>query len=269
MRRDGILVFAIGAEYARFAYGLYLSAKAQDVEVAIAVDEGAKPYLRDKGLTPIEVPVPNKLVHPFWYEQFAYDLTPFDTTLKMDADCVLHAGVNMTHIFDRIRQGMCTGIPYDLQGDLRLETAYRQYEDSVGLPTVYSTMFGFNKNNEAYLFYQHIKMFVRHWGSHYLPMTVGKQMTTDTLYSMAWLACHSERSVLGGLPFHHVKSATMNWPNNQREDWTQDTPHHLDDDGRLYINGIAVFAPCHYYDKNFMSTAMIARLERLCSLSST
>jgi hypothetical protein len=261
MRSFGILTFAFGEAYARHAYGLHLSAKAQGVGVTVVTTQWdpAMRYLADRGV--LVKLIPEKDKHPFWYEQFAYDESPYSVTLKMDADCFIPKGADMRAIRNMIEQHqVVNGVPYTLQHEPLHSTAYRQQEVAMGLPTVYSTMFGFVKGSEAHLFYQHIKAFCHHWGSQHLPMTVGVKLTTDTLYSMAWAACHNASAALIGLPFHHMKPATMGWGAEAREDWTREIPYQVRGTS-VFVGGQSVCLPIHYQDKNFLNDAIIKELE--------
>src|SRR5438270_78142 len=105
MRSFGILTFAFGEHYARHAYGLYLSAKAQGVPVIVCTRQydPARLYLVDHNV-PFIVTHHSPDHEPFWYEQFAYDMTPFQFTLKMDADCFIPEGADMKGIQRTIEQ---------------------------------------------------------------------------------------------------------------------------------------------------------------------
>lgn len=264
MRSFGILTFAFGLDYARHAYGLALSAKVHKVPTCVVTSPNdlAYPYLLNKG---VQLQAVTRTAHdPFWYEQFAYDNTPFEVTLKMDADCLIPADANMKLVRDLIeRHNIINGIPHTLTHTPVYDTPYRDREKSWGLPTVYSTMFGFTRCTEAHLFYEHVKTFCTHWGSDVLPMTKDVPLTTDSLYSMAWAACHSPSSALMGLPFHHMKPGTMDW-GAVREDWTREVPYHIKG-SRVYVGGHCVSLPIHYQDKLFMNDNVINELEAACS----
>lgn len=277
MRSFGILTFAFGLNYAKHAYGLALSARAHGVQVAVATKMGdpACAYLNEKGVQTLLLTAPpmgqrrgqdrepaGQWFHSaFAHEQFAYDVSPFDLTLKMDADCLIPRDADMELIRTLIvRHQVVNGVPHTLTHEPVYSTEYREREVSWGLPTVYSTMFGFTRCAEAHLFYQHIKAFCAHWDTDALPMTKGIPMTTDTLYSMAWAACHNLSSALMGLPFHHMKPATVGWGPGVREDWTREVPYHVKG-SRVYVGGQCVCLPMHYQDKNFMSDDVIKELE--------
>lgn len=262
MRSFGILTFAFGLDYARHAYALFLSARAHGVKVTAATTriDVAVQYLVDRGV-PVQLVEPVGGAHPFWYEQFAYDIAPFDLTLKMDADCMIPRDADMELVRTLIaRHQVINGVPHTLTHEPVHSTVYREREVSWGLPTVYSTMFGFARCNEAHLFYQNIKAFCAHWDTDVLPMTKGVPMTTDTLYSMAWAACHNASSALMGLPFHHMKPGTMGWGMGIREDWTREVPYHVKG-SRVFVGGQCVSLPIHYQDKNFLSDMLIQELE--------
>lgn len=269
MRSFGILTFAFGLEYAKHAYALALSARAHGVRVVVCslLDDPACAYLQDKGIQVALVDA-KTAARPFWYEQFAYDVSPFDLTLKMDADCLIPRDADLELIRGLIaRHQVVNGVPHTLTHEPTYSTAYREREVSWGLPTVYSTMFGFTRCTEAHLFYQHIKAFCAHWDTDALPMTKGVPMTTDTLYSMAWAACHNPSSALMGLPFHHMKPATIGWGLGVREDWTREVPYHVKG-SRVYVGGQCVCLPFHYQDKNFLNEDVIKELEAasVCSV---
>jgi hypothetical protein len=272
MQSAGILTFVEGLAYAQMARALYHSAVPNNVGFLAGVAENdivSQDYLLDHKVPIVTVATKRSTPEPFWFEKFAYDVTPFDLTLKMDADCLIPAGCNLALVFESIRRNdLITGVPHTLDHQKWPSTAHRQLEIRMGMPTVYSTMFGFSKHNEAYLFYQHLKQFYHYWGRDELPMTKGIPLTTDTVYSMAWAACHTQRKVLAGIPFHHIKPMTMNWGQGVREDWTNLVPHSLDDQGRVFIGGMRATLPLHYHDKQFMTPDRIELLERLnvCSV---
>lgn len=262
MKTKGILTFAIGQDYAKYAVGLFYSAKAQGVQCSVVTDGGpADEVLLQHGVDKVlRAPRPVADEPAFWYEQFAYDLTPFDVTLKMDADCIIPKGADMQRVFDKIEQcQLLNGVPHTLEGKDAKTLQYRHAESAKGMPSVYSTMFGFSKVTEAHLFYQHIKMLWREWDNYAWIKDIPK--TTDALYSVAWAASHTPSACLHMLPFHHMKPATMGWPDHQREDWTTSLPFHVDPEGRLYVRGMRVGLPTHYFDKGFMTDQLIQHLK--------
>jgi hypothetical protein len=265
MRTRGILTFAVGIEYARMAYALYLGTLQFGTEVGfIACVSGREEaeYLRARGV-PYEVIPAGTKDQPFWFEQCARDLTPFDLTLKMDADCIIPRGCNLHSVFDMIdERRMVNGVPYTLEGTPAGVSPYRKQDEERGLPPVYSTMFGFSIGTMSSLFFSHVKTFYRLWGSDYLPMTKDLPLTTDSVYSMAWLATKPMGCALHGAPFHHMKPGTMGW-DNIPDNWSTVMPNHIDQEGRMFVSGTRVGLPCHYQDKTFMTDANLKQLEEV------
>lgn len=258
MRTTGILTFALGKGYAVCAAHLFRSARMSGTDVCICVPD--TDVASQKTLQDMNVPfVPFKdsgldKTNKFWFETLAYDLTPFDVTLKMDSDCFIPYGCNLDRYFERTeKSGVLNGSPTDLEGKPVLSSPYRDWETKNGLPEIYSTMFGFIKSEDTKKFFEAVKGVYYNWNS--IEKTGTWTCTTDTAYSWAWAQTFTSASALSGLPFHHMKPGTMGWGSNFREDWTKSIPHSVDPTSRVWVGGRRVSLPIHYVDKNFIQSA--------------
>lgn len=268
MRSRGVLTFAIGEAYTRAAHGLYLSTLLQkDVGFVAIVKPDAREdiaYLTKNNVPYTELSNRHEVKGRFWFEQAAFKVSPFQLTLKMDADCLLPNGSSLNYAFMRIlEQGLVNGSPHTLLGNKFSPTAYRSGENERGLPSVYSTMFGFDKSKESKQFFQVLKSVYKNWDTDALQVSKGIELTTDSAYSIAWSICNPNNdAVSGGIPFHHMKPSALGWTDTS-DAWTSSVPHHIDDAGRVFVAGIRVGLPMHYFDKRFLSKAYLDQLKEL------
>ena len=258
----GILTFAFGREYQLQAYCQTLTAKKNlgdmPVSVVVAAGEPVDPKL--KSVANI-IPLKGKWA-TFEYEQLALDLTPYDLTYKTDADVLYPRGATLYH---GSNLAIASGVATDIRGLVSLSTAYRPLETSLGTPVIYSACFTFNKHSgKAQEFFAAVKDLYRDWYRLKLWDKTEKPLppTTDTVYSLAWMKVFG-LSRVDGNEFIHAKPEINGWTDGE---WTKNNVFMLDDNGRMFLNGVRLCKPFHYYDKTLITSEFVERLENVCAV---
>jgi hypothetical protein len=256
----GILTFAFGSEYQTQAYCQALTAdKNLNMEVSVVVEDG-KPV--DKKLETVARIIPLKgKWDKFEYEQLALDLTPYDLTYKTDADLLFPRGSVLYHAK---HLPVTSGVPTDIRGIAHRGNAYREVETSLGLPSIYSACFSFNKHSESTQnFFDEVKRLYRDWFRLKIWDLTETPLppTTDTVYSLAWAKVFG-LSRIDGNEFIHAKPLINGWTDNE---WTKNIVFMIDDQCRMYVDGLRLSTPFHYYDKTLIKNPnFVEDLENVC-----
>ena len=246
--RIGGLTFAFGALYQKMAFQQAQSFKEHGLPFAVVLERGRVDSCVDwKSLTNTQVVELDKEVDkPFEFERYAYDLSPFEVTIKTDADLILPAGWTglplwYTHL------DLISGIPVSIQGLEVPSSPYRRAWSVYGLPEVHSAFFLFRKSAQAQTFFERVgARFDTFYST--LAKEVSRDPSTDLIYSLAWLDVVGPE--LGPcLPFLHMKFGTSGLV-SYRDNWVSHV-NLMRDSAGLYLNGVQLVHPVHYYDKSF------------------
>ncbi len=259
--KAGILTFAFGTEYQLQAYCQALTARKNlNMELTAVVEDGKAV---DKRLERVANIVALKGTwDKFEYEQLALDLTPYDLTYKTDADLVFPRGSTLYHA---THLPVTSGVACDVRGTVSDSTVYREVEADLGAPTIYSACFSFNKHmGKAQEFFETTKDLYRNWYRLSLWEKTEKPLppTTDTVYSIAWMKVMGLARINGN-EFVHAKPKINGWDDPQ---WTKTNVFMMDDGCRMYVDGIRLCKPFHYFDKTLITPEFIKRLEDVCAV---
>lgn len=247
-RNVGGLTFAFGASYRKMAFLQAQSFEQHDLPFVVVVEKGRASTcdLAWSSLCNTRIVELTHEVHsPFEFERYAYELSPFELTIKTDADLILPPGwLGLPQWSAQL--DLVSGIPVSIQGLEIPSSPYRRAWSEHGLPEVHSAFFLFRKSDKAYSFFRRVgERFDTFYST-----TVREFATpsTDLIYSLAWA------DVVGlelgpSLPFLHMKFGTSGL-NSYRDDWVSHVNFLEDADG-MYINGAQLVHPVHYYDKSF------------------
>lgn len=108
----GILIFAIGHPfYGRFAFNLACTIKAvEDIPIALIHDGTSLNHLTQEQFAVFDYMIPTDLKPGCGAKLNAYDLSPFDKTLLLDADMVWLPVHKPSELFDELGGNLFTGI---------------------------------------------------------------------------------------------------------------------------------------------------------------
>lgn len=244
----GALTFAIGAKYQRMAAIQARSWERLGIPMTVVIDGN---LIAELGRTHAQVVFlpPNRSVEvPFGFEALAYELSPYDLTFKTDADLVMPPTWKVPSYISA--SDLFTGQPHTVYGQPVVSSPYRRNWLELGVPEVHSAFFAFRKSPTAELFFDKVEEAFHNFYASPLAR-VDTRPSTDLVYSVAWPPVMGY-SLGMTLPFVHMKPMTSGL-NHSREDWTNEMSFLTSGYG-LYVQGIEIIYPFHYYDKAFVST---------------
>jgi len=112
MLEKGILIFALGhPAYGHYAFNLAVTIKAvEDIPIAVVHDESALSHLSDQQLSIFDKKIPSSIKPGCGAKLHAYDLSPFEKTLLLDADMLWLPQRNPSELFESLKGIEFTGI---------------------------------------------------------------------------------------------------------------------------------------------------------------
>ncbi len=245
----GGLTFAFGPLYQRMAFQQAASFQQHGLPFAVILEKGlADTYNVPWGsLANTQlIELNHEVEKPFEFERYAYELSPFEFTIKTDADLILPPGWQGLPSW-YLSMDLVSGIPISIQGLSIPSSPYRREWSLYGLPEVHSAFFLYRKSTRARSFFERVGY---RFDTFYTTSVreVVKAPSTDLIYSLAWA------DVVGlelgpSLPFLHMKYGTSGLI-SYRDNWVSHVNLMKDPQG-LYINGVQLVHPVHYYDKSF------------------
>ena len=274
----GFLTFAENSpsgDYVRLAYGLALSLKLTQsggggLSVVVPPDQEIDARYAWAFEHVVRLPDDHLTRDAAWKlanEWRAYALSPYDATIKVDADMLFTSDMAAiwplleTHEFR-----LCTqAVTY--RGEPVTSDYYRRLYTLNGLPTGYTAMMFFRRSALAERVFDMAELLFRHWevfAARYLQHKLRPPHPhTDEVFSLAvrLLGVEAETLEPDLLRFVHMKPFVQNWPNIGDAPWTQQVRHHLDPQGRLVVGHHVQRHPFHYTLKDFLTDALLEKLE--------
>lgn len=182
----------------------------------------------------------------------AYDASPFDETIKLEAD--MYIPRDISHWFDILSIKdvvVCTKIR-NFKQEISHVRAYRKFIDENQLPDVYNAITYFKKSHNGARFFTLVKHVFENWTEYCktLKCNLNEPATTDWVYSIACHIMGIENTMLPQfeeLSIVHMKQYINGLPT---EKWTDILIHELLPH-TLRINTIPQLYPFHYIVKNF------------------
>jgi hypothetical protein len=278
----GFFTIAQGESYQRLAYACALSLKLSqtgpnDLSIGVTKDEitniPAK-YLEVFDQV-VEIPWEDHAKNSTWKlenEWKAIYMTPYDETIKLDADMIFPGDIS--HWWDMLSdsEGVFCTKAKTYRGEVITSDYYRKTFTESNLPNVYSAMFYFKKNDLNFEFFRLCEFIFNNWERCFYeflePEHRPKFVSTDVVFGIAAKILDYPSYNLyseSDLPtFVHMKSQLQGWPEGQFmvEDWTKIVPYYFNRDCSLKIGNYAQQLPLHYHVKEFMTDKMINTMER-------
>lgn len=279
----GFFTIAQGATYQKLAYALALSLKisqpAEFSRLSIGVTEKEIALVNPKFKTVFDqvIPIPwdDHAAKSTWKlenEWKAIWMTPYDETIKLDADMFFPADISTWWDYLGKSEGVFATSPRTYRGDVITSDFYRKTFTESDLPNIYSAFFYFKKSEVNFEFFRLCEFIFNNWESCFYeflqPDHRPKIVSTDVVFAIAAkIMDYQQFNSLASVDvptFVHMKSHLQDWPNDQFmiEDWTKMIPHYFNRDCSLKIGNYLQTLPVHYYVKDFMTDRMIALMER-------
>jgi hypothetical protein len=267
-------------DYPRMAYALALSLKASQTkgpsDLTVGMTEEDLEKLPKHYLDVFDVkiiPWTDEAIMHNWKlqnEWKVYHMTPYDETIKLDADMLFTTDVNYYWEIMKARNfpiGVCNKIHTfrDIVGD---DTYYRRGFSENQFYNAYSALTYFKKSKEALLFYLQVEDIYRDWekySNEFMRINTNDVAYTDEVYGMAIRLLGWEDKVTPpqSFSFVHMKSRCQGLLDYtvSDTDWTDYLDGQYNEEG-LWINNYYQTKPVHYCVKSWCTDELIKTLEK-------
>lgn len=199
----------------------------------------------------------------FYHESYAFNLSPFKETVKVEADIIFTA--NIDHWWDCYNNAVVvTNKVQTYYNKEYTDRSQRILFDNNMLPDVYSGWVYFRYSKEAAEFYNLVKSIFDNWSwfrDHYLKNCRYDEPVTDEVYAIACkILGESKTTTKNQIPtFVHMKSKGQGLHNSKP--W-YDQLYVQKDQNNLTVGFFKQTLPFHYCDKSFATEELIKQYER-------
>lgn len=283
----GYFTIAQGAAYQRMAYAAALSlkltqpAELSKLSIGVTSDEikSVHPKYREVFDEVIEIPWEDHAKNSEWKlenEWKVIHMTPYDETIKLDADMIFPADISGWWDYLSMSDGVFATSPRTYRGDVITNDYYRKTFTESGLPNVYTAFFYFKKNDINFELFKWAEFIFNNWERMFYeflePDNRPKIVSTDVVFALAAKIMDYEQYNANpnvDVPtFVHMKSRLQGWPEDQFmiEDWTKMIPYYFNRDCTLKIGNYAQTLPLHYHVKDFVDDRMLTLMEKKLGL---
>lgn len=271
----GYLTFAQNndtTDYLNLAYLQALSIKVTQKEnqYAVVVDDATMNSVTDRHRAVFDyiIPIPgvDDAANDSWKlrnEWKAYQATPFDETIKLEADMLFTS--NLDHWWDILKlKDLCftTGV-LDYTGNVATSRAYRKAFDDNNLLNLYNGFYYFKRSPIAEQFFYYAELLFKNWDmikSDVLKDCGNEPASTDLVFAVAAKIVGDENCYLPGMvpTFAHMKGAINNWSID--DDWRNFLYYQFD--STTFTAGFTrQRVPYHYHYKDFVTEEIIKHYE--------
>jgi len=276
----GFFTIAQGELYHRLAYAMALSLKisqpAELSKLSIGVAEGEKVNPKYAAVFDeiITIPWDDAAKNSEWKlenEWKAIYMTPYDETIKLDADMLFPADISPWWDYLAESDGVFATTAQTYRGDQITSDFYRKTFTESGLPNVYTAMFYFKKTDITFELFKQAEFIYNNWERCFYeflqPDHRPKYVSTDVVFAIASkildFGANNKLPHINVPTFTHMKSQLQGWPNDQYmvDDWTKMIPAHFSRECQLKIGNYRQILPFHYQVKTFVTDKMISFME--------
>lgn len=264
-------------DYLKLAYALALSIKATQIEISnISVLTSKNTKIPDKYKEVfdniIQMPWSSLDIGPrFHNEPMAYFLSPYDETIKIEADMLLVK--DLWPIWDeylKFKSLWFTSNVYTYRNEkIFWSPSYREDFISNKLPNVYNGLMYFKGGDFSTNFFKAASYIIKNWhevSEQLLDHTRPKELSTDIVYAMATKYLDIEEIVIDDdldFGFVHMKNDLMGWDRKYgHSKWYNNIQCFISDDLEIKVGHYKQLLPFHYYHKEFLTDAIIKKYER-------
>lgn len=281
----GYFTIAQGMPYLRMAYALALSLKLTQPDgynkLAVGVDPNMIDSIPQKWADAFDaiVPIPwnDDAVNSSWKlenEWKSYWMTPYENTIKLDADMLFTADVSQWWEVLEHSDMVFAEKPITYSGELITDDACRKCFTANNLPNVYSAFWFFKKNEPCAEFFELMRdvtwNWQRFWEQQLEPNTRPQNFSTDVACAVVQqlLEIPNRLPIDSAPTFVHMKSELQNWK-LVPDSWQDALGTYMFVDGaefKFVVGNYRQLVPFHYHEKNFLTDKRISTLEQLLEL---
>lgn len=267
----GFLTVACNTEqtdYLRLAYlqALNIKQTQKNNKFAVVVDRATASKITEahKKVFDYVVEAPEHNYGPYGAEAFAFELTPFKETIKLESDLLFTRSIDhWIHTF-RLRDMMLSTGCKNYQQQQASSRQYRKVFDDNNLPDVYNGLMYFRFTKTAKHFFDTTKRIYANWNNIIgeLKNCRDSVPSTDVVFALAARIVGEELCTLPSadfVNFVHMKPAVNGFDEGLTFDEVFVTEF---DQGMIRINNVNQYHPLHYYNKNFRTDELIEFYEQ-------
>ena len=249
MTTRGFITAASGPSYVRMAYALALSINSTQTDgskLSVIVDDEAHvlPHYREAFDQIFSVGEQHHTTSSMTPRSKFYDLSPYDSTICLDADMVLLSDHSV--LWDCLeKQEITWADAFTIDDEKITNRAYRLDFDAANLPDVYSAFFFFRKGEIAETFFNVVKSIFKDWPDwryRFLkaPHCYNRRISTDIAFALA-------AQVLQIKPIFQPRF--IHYKQDLHTD--ENVPLNLMlTTGSMFVDRYRQYLPFHYYDKS-------------------
>lgn len=239
MLNRGFVIMALGDVYEKCAQTLVASIKKTmpNESVTVITNDMVTPQQND---------------NPMAYDWQIYDLSPYEYTIKLEADMIIPKSISHWWEILKTRDLVVCNTIRNFKQDIVVDTSYRRFIHNNNLPNVYNGLTYFKKSEQAKTFFDTVNTIFMEWETIIKIMNCdpAEPVSTDWVYSIACHVLGQENTLLPtftDFSFVHMKQHVNGLPT---EKWTNTLvyeilPH------VFRVNTVPQLYPFHYYLKDF------------------
>jgi hypothetical protein len=279
----GYFTIAQGEKYQRMAYALALSLKISQpselskLSIGVTTEElqTVNPKYKEVFDNVIEIPWDDHAKNSTWKlenEWKAIHMTPYDETVKLDADMIFPTDISSWWKVLELSEGVFATDAMTFRGQKITSDICRRTFTANNLPNVYTAFFYFKKTPANFELFKLAEDIFYNWETYFFNFLEPERrpafVSTDVVFALA--AKILDYTSLNRTPyldtptFVHMKSRLQGFPDDffMNEDWTKMAPYYFTKDCELIIENHRQILPFHYYVKEFMTDEMITKMEK-------
>ena len=279
MATKGYFTIAQGEQYVRCAYALALSLKAsqsKNEKLSIGVEnvDDVPEQYRWAFDHIIELPWGDHSAGEVWKrknEWKAIHMTPYDYTIKLDADMLFPADVSYWWDGLMESQMVFTTKVRNYRGQVATNDFYRKTFTDNDLPNIYTAFMYFEKTDMTFEYFHLCEMITNNWEKFYEQFLDAnsrpKHMSADVVFALAAKILNAEDMNYNphyDLPtFVHMKTRLQGWDEHiADEEWPSFVPTYFTPECQLKVGNYLQELPFHYHQKQFLTDEIIGYLEQ-------
>lgn len=281
----GYFTIAQGPTYIRAAYALALSLKLTQPEgygkLTIGVTQEDEALITPKQREVFDgvalIPWMDHAKDSKWKlenEWKAIHMTPYDATIKLDADMLFTGDVSHWWPILDLSEGVFATAPLNYRGEVITSDYYRKVFTESKLPNVYTAAFYFKKTPTNFELFELAEIIFSNWEYFFYeylePENRPTFVSTDVVFALAAkILNYTELNTFpsAGVPtFVHAKSRLNGWDDVEDEDWTTRLPLRITNDFEVYMGEFKQTLPLHYHVKHALTDEMVSLMEKKLGL---
>ena len=184
-----------------------------------------------------------------------YDASPFDYTIKLEADMYIPANIEYWWDVLKDRDVVVSSSIRNFKNEISDVLAYRQFVTQNNLPNVYNAITYYKKSEFAKTFFAMVKHVFENWQEFQSILKCGNNepATTDWVYCVVCHILGIEKTTLTNFTQMSIVHMKQHINGTVTDDWTNELFYEISPE-LLKVNTIVQKYPFHYHVKQFNDT---------------